>query len=129
MKLLPEGVIPIQCDDPSHRSPVTIANVYPMRGFESRWQLWLSTAPTDAPEIIETVVDDTPPTPGAGVTAFQGGGVVRRRWHLPACRKCGRTPPAMREEKLFAALTALTDNGIDTVSLRLLAATMGRMSA
>lgn len=123
----PEGSIPIFCGDPSH-DPVTIAYFYPLRDVAGCWQLWMSTAGVGVDDVIETLVDDALPEPGTGRAAFQVDGVVRRRYKLPPCRKCQRTPDPMREEKLFRALTLLADNGIDTViSLDLLAATIGRM--
>lgn len=123
----PDGSVHVCCDDPSHKRPVTIAYFYPLRDVPGCWQPWLSSSSRETPELVETLVDDALPDPGAGLDAFQGSGVVRRRWVLPQCRKCYRTPNAMREEKLFTALTSLADIGIDTVSLRLLAATIERI--
>lgn len=119
----PAGSVRVYCDAASHDRPVTVVHFHPTRDVPGHWRPWWSTPVVDVDDVVEMLVDDRPLAPGQRST----GGVVRHRWTLPPCRKCGRRASPMRQERLFAALDALAPH-TDAVSLALLAATLDRMS-
>lgn len=123
----PDCTVTLFCDDPSHPRRVKVATFGRRSGRPGDWHLFLTPAERKRQRMTSLgtqLLKDAPAPAGWALDPENANSDTRASYSLP-CRKCGANVAA-RADSLPLALEGWWGAGVSEVTLRMLAATLGR---